>query len=404
MPEDGAERNLKLYPWYTAAGQFHPGFAVFYLYFASRFPLERLLELEAIYYVAYVLLEVPSGYFSDRVGRRLTLGIATLAGAAGYGLFAFGASFATFALAQVCLAVFWSFRSGTDTSLHYDSLLAVGRAHEYAQREARAQRNALGSAAIALLLGGVLGTLSLRAAYVATFFSSLVSIALVAAMHEPPRREGEAAHAFVRQLGSCAGLLRGASLRWLFAFFVASYALEHVAHTFYQPYLAVLLGEGTLTPLATGAHASAAALLAAFAAARSVSLRERFGVRLALLLPLGLQAILIGLMALAVHPLVALLAVGRNAGLVVTEVLVHTEVAPRVPQGQRATYLSLQGLAGRLAFSGLLLALSTLAGDAGATDPAAVRGSLSGCFVVGALAVCALLATRRAFQPLQASR
>ncbi len=106
-------------------------------------------------------------------------------------------------------------------------------------------------------------------------------------------------------------------------------------------------------------------------------------------------------MALAVHPLVALLAVGRNAGLVVTEVLVHAEVAPRVPQGQRATYLSLQGLAGRLAFSGLLLVLSTFAGAAGATDPTAVRSSLAGCFVVGALSVCALLATRRALQPLR---
>ena len=51
-------------------------------------------------------------------------------------------------MVQVCLAVFWSFRSGTDASLHYDSLLAVGRAHEYAQREALAQRNALGAAAI----------------------------------------------------------------------------------------------------------------------------------------------------------------------------------------------------------------------------------------------------------------
>jgi hypothetical protein len=402
--EAGAERNLRLYPWYAAASLFHPGFAVFYLYLASRFALERLLELEAIYYVAYVLLEVPSGYFSDRVGRRLTLAIATVAGAAGYYLFAFGASFAAFALAQVCLAVFWSFRSGTDASLHYDSLVAVGRAHEYAEREALAQRGAFVASAIALLLGGVLGAFSLRTAYVATFAASLVPIALVAAMHEPPRRRGEAAHALLRQLRSCAGLLRAGPLRWLFAFFVASYALEHVTHTFYQPYLAVLLGEATLTPLATGVHASVAALVAALVAARTVALRERLGVRSALLLPLGLQTVLIGLLGAAVHPGVALLAVGRQAGLVVTEVLVHAEVAPRVPQGQRATYLSLQGLAGRLAFSGLLLALSALAGDAGATDPGAVRTSLTGCFVFAALALGALLATRRAFRPLQSVR
>jgi MFS family permease len=400
MAGDGAERNLKLYPWYTAAGQFHPSLAVFYLYFASQLPLDRLLELESIYYAAYVVLEVPSGYFSDRVGRRLTLGIATVAGALGYGLFALGSSFATFALAQACLAVFWSFRSGTDASLHYDSLLALGRAHEYAQREALAQRNALGSAAIALLLGGALGAFSLRAAYVATFAASLVPIALVAAMREPPRRQGEAAHALLRQLGSCARLLREGSLRWLFVFFVAIYALEHAAYTFYQPYLATLLGQATLTPLATGLHAGAASLLAAFAAARSPALRERLGVRAALLLPLGVQAALIGLLAVAVHPLLALLAVGREAGPAVAQVLLHAEVAPRVPQGQRATYLSLQGLAGRLVFSGLLLALSSAVGNAGAIDPAAVRGSLAGCFVFAVVCLAALLVTRRALRPL----
>jgi predicted MFS family arabinose efflux permease len=401
MAEAGARPNLALYPWYAAASLFHPGFAVFYLYLASHFPLERLLELEAIYYASYVILEVPSGYLSDRVGRRLTLLVATAAGAAGYLLFALGASFAAFALGQVCLAVFWSFRSGTDASLHYDSLVALGRAHEYAQREALAQRGAFAASAAALLLGGALGAFSLRAAYVATFAASLVPIALVAAMHEPPRREGEAAHAFLRQLRSCAGLLRAGTLRWLFGFFVASYALEHVTHTFYQPYLAVLLREATLTPLATGLHAGAASLVAALVAARTIALRDGLGVRSALLLPLGLQAVLVGLMAATVHPAVALLAVGRQAGLVVTEVLVQAEVAPRVPQGQRATYLSLQGLAGRLAFSGVLLALSALAGGAGATDPGAVRVSLTGCFALGALAVVALLATRRAFRPLE---
>jgi MFS family permease len=38
--------------------------------------MSRVLRLEAIYYIAVVILEVPSGYFSDRFGRRQTLLIA----------------------------------------------------------------------------------------------------------------------------------------------------------------------------------------------------------------------------------------------------------------------------------------------------------------------------------------
>lgn len=73
-----AERNLKLYPWYAALLHAHFWFPVFFLYFNSKFSLAEVLRLEAIYYAAIVLFEVPSGYFSDVVGRRATLLIANV--------------------------------------------------------------------------------------------------------------------------------------------------------------------------------------------------------------------------------------------------------------------------------------------------------------------------------------
>ena len=42
-------------------------------------PVALVLRLEAIYYVAVVVLEVPSGFFSDVVGRKPTLLISSLA-------------------------------------------------------------------------------------------------------------------------------------------------------------------------------------------------------------------------------------------------------------------------------------------------------------------------------------
>ena len=69
----GLERNTTLYPWYRAGYEAYFWLPVFFLYFNERFSIERVLQLEAIYFLSVVLLEVPSGYFSDRIGRRPTL-------------------------------------------------------------------------------------------------------------------------------------------------------------------------------------------------------------------------------------------------------------------------------------------------------------------------------------------
>ena len=68
-----AERNISLYPWYQAATGFLPWMPVFFLYFSATVSLQQAIELGAIYYFAVVLFEVPSGYLSDRIGRRTTL-------------------------------------------------------------------------------------------------------------------------------------------------------------------------------------------------------------------------------------------------------------------------------------------------------------------------------------------
>ena len=67
------ERNLKLYPWYSMALESLFWAPVFILLFASKFSISEVLLLESVYYIAVVILEVPSGYVSDRMGRRPTL-------------------------------------------------------------------------------------------------------------------------------------------------------------------------------------------------------------------------------------------------------------------------------------------------------------------------------------------
>ena len=67
------ERNLRLYSLYVPLSRFYFTAPVFFLYFSERFPIDRVLQLEALYYFAVVALEVPSGYLSDRLSRSAVL-------------------------------------------------------------------------------------------------------------------------------------------------------------------------------------------------------------------------------------------------------------------------------------------------------------------------------------------
>ncbi len=337
---------------------------VFFLYFTSLFSLEKVLLLEAIYYAAVVLLEVPSGHFSDRFGRRPTLLVSSAGLAMAYALFLFGSGFAIFAVAQALLAAGVSFNSGTDTSFHFDSLAALGKEAEFAGREARATRNAFVAGAVTAFLGGAVATFELRYAYGLSLLSALATFGIIVATVEPTTREREAAPAggFFLQLRQCVAYLKNLRLRWLFGFAVLMTVLNHVPYEFYQPYLGVLGSELDFpakgAPLAAGGHMAVTMLLGSWFASRSVRIRDRLGLGPALLLSALLQTVIIGMMGVILHPAVTLLILLRGVPRALMAAPLNAAVTPKIGQSHRATYLSIQSLAGRLSFSGVLFLLS----------------------------------------------
>ncbi|MCH7493545.1 MFS transporter [bacterium] len=351
--------NIRLYPWFSAAFNAYFWVPVFFLYFSARLPLSQVLALEAIYYGAVVILEIPSGYLSDRVGRRPTLLLAGISLVVAYALFATGSSFGAFALAQVALAMGIACNSGTDTSFHYDSLADLGRTEEFAAREAKVARLGFLAGAAAALLGGAVGVVDLRLAYVLSLVAALAALALALRFVEPgARARGDVTIGFGRQMAAVWGLLRDRALLWLMAFYILMTVVNHIPYEFYQPYLRLLAEGGAFpapaTPLAAGMHLAATMLIAAWVAGHSVRLRDRLGLGWALLAALALQLVVIAAMGSVLAAWVVPLMLLRSAPKGLMMAPLNAAIAPRVPRAQRATYLSLQSLLGRLAFAGVL--------------------------------------------------
>jgi hypothetical protein len=406
MPEPGCKigdrrlsplhRNIYLYPWFRAASSGHAWIPVFFLYLSQRLSLEQVIELSAVYYLSVFVLEVPSGYFSDRVGRRSTLLIAAASLIAAYICFIVGGGFAWFAAGQFLLAAGIAMQSGTDTAFHYDSLKALGREGEYAAREARAEQSGMTMLALATLAGGLLGLLDLRLAYLFSLVCALAMAVLVWRFSEPghARESRLLPQSFVAVVIGCLARLREPVLGWIFLVVILLYALAHIVFEFYQPYIVLLrlplFAEQDHAPLLSGLVISISMFGGALGARASIDWQARLGLLGVLAVAMLIQLGIVAAMAMAISPLVLALVCLRNFPMALVHAPIRAAIAPRIGREQRATYLSLQGLAERLCFALLLLWLAARLEPGAAIAAATLHGILESTLWFGVLAAAAL--------------
>ena len=384
------ERNIRLYPWFRMAADCMGWIPVFFLYMNSVLPVGDVIQLSALYYLAVFTLEVPSGYFSDRFGRRVTLLLAAGSLVLAYTLFILGGSFAVFAMAQILLASGIAMQSGTDTAFHYDSLSALGREAEYAEREAKAEQRGLLSLALATLGGGALAVVDLRLAYALSLCGALAMLALVWRFNEPVHAgQADERQSFAVVLISCLARLRDPVLAWLFAILVIFYAMAHIVFEFYQPYIALLdldsLSAGRWDPLVSGLVISVSMFGGAIGARVGIAWQRSLGLVGLLAVGMVIQLGIVGAMAALVHGSVLLLVSARNFPMSLIHAPVHATIAPRIATRQRATYLSLQGLTDRVVFATLLMFLSSGLPDTGEVSQALLSGILVEALWIGGL-------------------
>ena len=158
------EQNIWRYEAFTALSFTPVMIPVVVLFWqANGLNLFDVFLLQAIFAMAVLVLEVPTGLVADRLGKRTSLlwgsGI-EVAGMVTYGL---GHGFGAFLAAELLLALGASLYSGAGAALLYDTLKALGREDTFQKRQGRAVAWQMGSFALCNLVGGVVGTYSYRA-------------------------------------------------------------------------------------------------------------------------------------------------------------------------------------------------------------------------------------------------
>jgi MFS family permease len=148
----------------------------------------QIAILKAIYSISIVVLEIPSGYLADVMGRKKTLIIGSILGFIGFFTYSISYGLIGFIIAEIILGFGQSLISGADSAMLYDSLDDLGRKDEYTKYEGRIISIGNLSETLAGIAGGILVGISLRFPYIVQTGVAFIAIPAALSLYEPNRK------------------------------------------------------------------------------------------------------------------------------------------------------------------------------------------------------------------------
>ena len=198
----------------------------------------QVLILQSFFSIFVVLMEIPSGYLADLWGRKNIIVLGCIAGFLGPVIYSMSYSFEAFLVAEFFLAIGWSFISGADSALLYDSLLASGSTDNYKKLEGRKGFFASGAEGLAGIVGGLLAIYSLRLPFVIQAVVLFFTIPLALSLIEPPRSKFKAEAGNFKELWRIIkfSLYEHVEIKWLIIYSSLISASGISVVWFIQPY------------------------------------------------------------------------------------------------------------------------------------------------------------------------
>jgi len=150
--------------------------------------LQDVMVLKAVMSLTTLVVEVPSGYFADRFGRKTAIILCGLINCLALASYYFGDSFIFFLFGEVLLGMGFSIISGADKALIYDSLAQIDSSGLYLKVQSRLNMVAGWAEAVGgLLAAAMVAWFSLSAPYLFQLLLFVLFTILACKLKEPPR-------------------------------------------------------------------------------------------------------------------------------------------------------------------------------------------------------------------------
>jgi MFS family permease len=196
--------NLWKIYFYKFLGEFYLIIPILIPYYESNnLNSTQIFTIQAAYALSILILEIPSGYLADVIGRKKTMILGAIFLPIGLAVYALTHTFLSFILAEFIIAVANSMRSGCDSALIYDTLIQLNEESEYKKIEGRSFYYTRIGTALASILGGLFALVFLRLPFYINIATSSLMLLFALSLIEPERKKLEAANPLKDTLKIC---------------------------------------------------------------------------------------------------------------------------------------------------------------------------------------------------------
>lgn len=178
--------NIQLLSWFNILFYFRFYYVVAILYFSEVTHSHALgLSIFSIAQIAQALFELPTGIYSDRIGRRKSLILGTVISILSVIFYAIGHWYWMLVVGAILEGLYRSLFSGNNDALLYESLVEIGQKYTYHSVLGKMRSDLELAGFIAAIIGGFLVSQSFQLLLLASVVPQLISLWIAFKIIEP---------------------------------------------------------------------------------------------------------------------------------------------------------------------------------------------------------------------------
>jgi MFS family permease len=226
-------KNIKLLAWFnffTDFSFFSPIAIIYYSKVSGSFALG--MSIFSVVMVSSAIFELPTGVFSDYLGRRKTMVLGAISAALAVIFYALGFSYIWLFVGALLEGLSRSFFSGNNDALLYDTLRETGSEKEYHDFLGKTSSLFQFGSAVAALIGSIIAQFSFPLAIWLTFIPKLASIYIALFVVEPKSFKKSVSNIFSHLNESFKHFVHNKKLRLVSISHIYSWALSESGFQF----------------------------------------------------------------------------------------------------------------------------------------------------------------------------